>query len=112
MMSDYKVEMINDGMQEFYVHFHGPNESKIPFLFPCVFLFHVLVLLMKISVTNMLLLLWVFALFFGVSLHIAIWLCIEYSFLAAVDLDFGNNKVILVFFLFNWLLCAFCGVYK
>ncbi|PNX74184.1 ubiquitin-conjugating enzyme E2 5-like protein [Trifolium pratense] len=27
MMSDYKVEMINDGMQEFYVHFHGPNES-------------------------------------------------------------------------------------
>lgn len=22
MMSDYKVEMINDGMQEFYVHFH------------------------------------------------------------------------------------------
>jgi hypothetical protein len=31
MMSDYKVEMINDGMQEFYVHFHGPNESKFPF---------------------------------------------------------------------------------
>ena len=28
MMSDYKVEMINDGMQEFYVHFHGPSESK------------------------------------------------------------------------------------
>ncbi|XP_031275774.1 ubiquitin-conjugating enzyme E2 5 isoform X1 [Pistacia vera] len=28
MMSDYKVEMINDGMQEFYVHFHGPNERK------------------------------------------------------------------------------------
>ncbi|XP_059651380.1 ubiquitin-conjugating enzyme E2 5 isoform X2 [Cornus florida] len=27
MMSDYKVEMINDGMQEFYVHFHGPNDS-------------------------------------------------------------------------------------
>ncbi|KAG5626696.1 hypothetical protein H5410_011914 [Solanum commersonii] len=27
MMSDYKVEMINDGMQEFYVHFHGPTES-------------------------------------------------------------------------------------
>ncbi|XP_042479380.1 ubiquitin-conjugating enzyme E2 5-like isoform X1 [Macadamia integrifolia] len=27
MMSDYKVEMINDGMQEFYVDFHGPNES-------------------------------------------------------------------------------------
>jgi len=32
MMSDYKVEMINDGMQEFYVHFHGPNESKFSFL--------------------------------------------------------------------------------
>ncbi|XP_022859561.1 ubiquitin-conjugating enzyme E2-23 kDa-like isoform X3 [Olea europaea var. sylvestris] len=27
MMSDYKVEMINDEMQEFYVHFHGPNDS-------------------------------------------------------------------------------------
>ncbi|RVX10085.1 Ubiquitin-conjugating enzyme E2 5 [Vitis vinifera] len=27
MMSDYKVEMINDGMQEFYVHFHGPSDS-------------------------------------------------------------------------------------
>ncbi|EOX95920.1 Ubiquitin-conjugating enzyme E2 5 isoform 1 [Theobroma cacao] len=27
MMSDYKVEMINDSMQEFYVHFSGPNES-------------------------------------------------------------------------------------
>ncbi|XP_057805719.1 ubiquitin-conjugating enzyme E2 5-like isoform X2 [Salvia miltiorrhiza] len=27
LMSDYKVEMINDGMQEFYVHFHGPSES-------------------------------------------------------------------------------------
>ncbi|XWS35801.1 hypothetical protein CRYUN_Cryun20dG0027100 [Craigia yunnanensis] len=27
MMSDYKVEMINDGMQEFYLHFSGPNDS-------------------------------------------------------------------------------------
>ncbi|THU65544.1 hypothetical protein C4D60_Mb05t04770 [Musa balbisiana] len=27
MMSDYKVEMVNDGMQEFFVDFHGPNES-------------------------------------------------------------------------------------
>ncbi|KAJ6426569.1 hypothetical protein OIU84_022215 [Salix udensis] len=27
MMSDYKVEMINDGMQEFYVEFNGPKES-------------------------------------------------------------------------------------
>ncbi|KAK1289969.1 Ubiquitin-conjugating enzyme E2 5 [Acorus calamus] len=27
MMSDYKVEMINDGMQEFYVDFNGPTES-------------------------------------------------------------------------------------
>lgn len=34
MMSDYKVEMLNDGMQEFYVYFHGPNESisSEPFL--------------------------------------------------------------------------------
>ncbi|XP_047958693.1 ubiquitin-conjugating enzyme E2-23 kDa-like isoform X3 [Salvia hispanica] len=27
MMSDYKVEPINDGMQEFYVQFHGPTDS-------------------------------------------------------------------------------------
>jgi ubiquitin-protein ligase len=27
MMSDYKVEMVNDGMNEFYVEFHGPLES-------------------------------------------------------------------------------------
>ncbi|XP_051129196.1 ubiquitin-conjugating enzyme E2-23 kDa-like isoform X2 [Andrographis paniculata] len=27
MMTDYKVDMINDGMQEFYVEFHGPKES-------------------------------------------------------------------------------------
>ncbi len=29
MMRDYKVEMINDGMQEFYVEFRGPSESNI-----------------------------------------------------------------------------------
>ncbi|CAO2819982.1 unnamed protein product [Amaranthus hypochondriacus] len=29
MMSDYKVEMINDGMQEFYVEFRGPSEKKL-----------------------------------------------------------------------------------
>ncbi|CAN4127344.1 unnamed protein product [Withania somnifera] len=28
-MSDYKVEMINDGMQEFYVEFHGPKEYLV-----------------------------------------------------------------------------------
>ncbi|XP_010255297.1 PREDICTED: ubiquitin-conjugating enzyme E2 5 isoform X2 [Nelumbo nucifera] len=27
MMSDYKVEMINDGMQEFHVDFNGPSDS-------------------------------------------------------------------------------------
>ncbi|XP_019422661.1 PREDICTED: ubiquitin-conjugating enzyme E2 4-like [Lupinus angustifolius] len=27
MMSDYKVEMIDDGMQEFFVEFHGPKDS-------------------------------------------------------------------------------------
>ncbi|XP_045820432.1 ubiquitin-conjugating enzyme E2 5-like isoform X6 [Trifolium pratense] len=27
MMTDYKVEMINDGMQEFFVEFHGPKDS-------------------------------------------------------------------------------------
>jgi hypothetical protein len=29
MMSDYKVEMVNDGMQEFFVEFQGPTESAI-----------------------------------------------------------------------------------
>lgn len=32
MMSDYKVEMINDGMQEFFVDFHGPNDSMLLFI--------------------------------------------------------------------------------
>ncbi|URD97692.1 ubiquitin-conjugating enzyme [Musa troglodytarum] len=27
MMSDYKVEMVTDGMHEFFVDFHGPKES-------------------------------------------------------------------------------------
>ncbi|KAL0927268.1 hypothetical protein M5K25_001431 [Dendrobium thyrsiflorum] len=27
MMSDHKVEMVNDGMHEFFVDFHGPKES-------------------------------------------------------------------------------------
>ncbi|KAJ4785528.1 Ubiquitin-conjugating enzyme E2 5 [Rhynchospora pubera] len=27
MMSDYKVEMVNDGINEFFVDFHGPKES-------------------------------------------------------------------------------------
>eukprot|EP00252_Welwitschia_mirabilis_P025562 TRINITY_DN8034_c0_g3_i1.p1 TRINITY_DN8034_c0_g3~~TRINITY_DN8034_c0_g3_i1.p1 ORF type:complete len:182 (-),score=34.91 TRINITY_DN8034_c0_g3_i1:4-549(-) len=27
MMSDYKVEMLNDGMNEFHVEFHGPHDS-------------------------------------------------------------------------------------
>ncbi|KAL2468716.1 Ubiquitin-conjugating enzyme E2 5 [Forsythia ovata] len=27
MMTDYKVEMINDGLQDFYVHLHGPSDS-------------------------------------------------------------------------------------
>jgi hypothetical protein len=30
MMSDYKVEMVNDGMQEFFVEFKGPAESTNP----------------------------------------------------------------------------------
>ncbi|RXH93659.1 hypothetical protein DVH24_014235 [Malus domestica] len=29
MMSDYKVEMINDGMHEFYVDFHGPTDNLV-----------------------------------------------------------------------------------
>jgi hypothetical protein len=34
MMSDYKVEMVNDGMSEFYVEFHGPRDSTLytPFI--------------------------------------------------------------------------------
>jgi len=40
MMSDYKVEMINDGMQEFFVEFHGPKESKFLHPFACVIILH------------------------------------------------------------------------
>lgn len=28
MMSDYEVTLVNDNMQEFYVIFKGPQESK------------------------------------------------------------------------------------
>jgi hypothetical protein len=38
MMSDYKVEMVNDGMSEFYVEFHGPRDSTLhlpPFSYLC-----------------------------------------------------------------------------
>ena len=28
-MSDYEVTLVNDNMQEFYVRFHGPTDSKI-----------------------------------------------------------------------------------
>jgi hypothetical protein len=28
MMSDYEVSLVNDNMQEFYVRFYGPAESK------------------------------------------------------------------------------------
>ncbi|KAL1809411.1 hypothetical protein ACET3Z_026401 [Daucus carota] len=27
MMSDYKVDLINDGLHEFFVYFHGPSDS-------------------------------------------------------------------------------------
>jgi len=27
-MSDYKVELVDDNMQEFFVEFHGPEDSK------------------------------------------------------------------------------------
>jgi hypothetical protein len=30
-MSDYEVTLVNDSMQEFYVRFYGPEESK-PFI--------------------------------------------------------------------------------
>ncbi|KAG6476559.1 hypothetical protein ZIOFF_065801 [Zingiber officinale] len=30
MISDYQVEMLNDGIQEFLVDFHGPNDNAVP----------------------------------------------------------------------------------
>lgn len=30
LMSDYEVTLVNDNMQEFYVRFKGPEESKFP----------------------------------------------------------------------------------
>lgn len=36
LMSDYQVNLINDNMQEFYVHFIGPSESAfLPLLVVC-----------------------------------------------------------------------------
>jgi ubiquitin-conjugating enzyme E2 H len=32
-MSDYEVSLVNDNMQEFYVRFYGPAESKHTFIF-------------------------------------------------------------------------------
>lgn len=33
-MSDYKVELVNDNMQEFFVEFHGPEDSSnLPVLY-------------------------------------------------------------------------------
>jgi ubiquitin-conjugating enzyme E2 H len=29
LMSDYEVTLVNDNMQEFYVRFKGPEESKL-----------------------------------------------------------------------------------
>ena len=34
MMSDYEVTLINDNMQEFYVSFKGPAESKTSAVLP------------------------------------------------------------------------------
>ena len=31
-MSDYKVEMANDAISEFFVEFHGPKDSTYLFL--------------------------------------------------------------------------------
>lgn len=28
-MSDYEVNLVNDNMQEFYVRFYGPPESRL-----------------------------------------------------------------------------------
>ena len=33
-MSDYEVSLVNDSMQEFYVKFYGPTESKPLLLSP------------------------------------------------------------------------------
>lgn len=37
MMSDYNVETINDGLNEFNVEFHGPKESTV---YTLLMLFH------------------------------------------------------------------------
>nr|DAD23788.1 TPA_asm: hypothetical protein HUJ06_025251 [Nelumbo nucifera] len=53
MMSDYKVEMINDGMQEFYVDFNGPSDSKFstPDAFPSfIMLFSSLIIYISVFV--------------------------------------------------------------
>jgi len=39
-MSDYEVTLVNDNMQEFYVRFHGPKDSKqITFIYYLLFIY-------------------------------------------------------------------------
>ena len=71
MMSDYRVEMVNDGMQEFYVYFHGPNESILLEPFLCFILF--------------------FEVFFSFSFSPLIWV---------VDVLTLEGKSVLIFFFF------------
>jgi hypothetical protein len=39
MMSDYKVDTVNDDLQMFYVTFHGPTDSNSLFAFFFFFFF-------------------------------------------------------------------------
>ena len=57
MMSDYKVETINDGLNEFNVEFHGPKESTaftLPLFYyiVCVFVISLFVFSFKVSKTR------------------------------------------------------------
>jgi hypothetical protein len=39
-MSDYEVTLVNDNMQEFYIRFHGPEDSKGFLSMPSFVSFH------------------------------------------------------------------------
>lgn len=103
MMSDYTVEMINDGMQEFYVHFHGPKESMFSLFFfsiSCCFLNLGNVWMMKIFcyggclIFDQILTLVVLDLDLCGMKIVLFLLLIALCFLHSLHIDFGSSNII------------------
>ena len=85
MMSDYKVETINDGMQEFFVEFHGPKDSK--FLQPFVSFYFQLLFFVQFLVE--------IVLFYLVQLLMLLFNCLVVIFFNADELHLGSMSLCL-----------------